>query len=555
MNPGSYLLSAFEDAPIGIALVDLDVASMGRILRANYALAELTGYSLSELDAGGLAAILHPDDRSGALAEMAKLAAGELTCFRIEQRLVHADRSALWVIASASVVRQGEAVYCIWQVVDIDERKRFEVELGYLADHDPLTGLLNRRGFIRELAHQIAHARRYGGGGAVLFLDIDDFKYINDTLGHSVGDEVIGDVARIVEHRVRETDVCARLGGDEFGVLLPHATAREAEILAASLLQAVRNLDALTLGSGRGVTVSVGVTVFSDSAKDVSADDILIDSDLAMYAAKGAGKDRLAVASPANQRRIRARVTWADRVRRALREDLFELYCQPVVDLDGGTNAQWELLLRLPGEGGELILPAQFLYTAERSGLILAIDRWVMTEAIELIALHRARGRELTLEVNVAGRSVSDPELPAFIEQRLDAAGIDPARLVLEVTEAATISNMHDTGRFAARLTELGCRFALDDFGAGFGSFYYLKHIPVDYVKIDGEFIRDLPTNPTDQLVLDSIVQLSRGLGKRTIAESVADRETVKILKEKGVDYAQGYHLGRPRPVGEALAL
>ena len=554
---GKYLLSAFEAASIGMALVDLEPASIGRVLRANRALSELTGYTLPEIEAAGIGAILHPDEREGAFAALAKLAAGELTGFRLEQRLVHSARYPLWVIVSASVASDASGrAYSIWQVLDIEERKRFEGELGYLADHDSLTGLLNRRGFVRELSHQIAHARRYGGGGAVLFLDIDDFKYVNDTLGHSVGDEVIGNVAQVVQHRVRETDVCARLGGDEFGVLLPHATAKDAEILSASLLEAVRGLDALSLGAGRAVTVSVGVTAFSDPAKDLSADDILIDSDLAMYAAKGAGKDRFAIASPDNHRRIRARVTWADRVRRALREDLFELYCQPIVDLDGGDcpTTQWELLLRLPGDDGELILPAQFLYTAERSGLILAIDRWVIGEAIRMIARHQAAGRELTLEVNVSGRSVTDPELPAFLEAQIETAGIDPARLVLEVTEAATIANIHGAGKFAARLAELGCGFALDDFGAGFGSFYYLKHIPFDYVKIDGEFVRDLPASATDQLILDAIVQMSKGLGKRTIAEFVADRETVTILKEKGVDYGQGYHLGRPRPVAEALS-
>jgi EAL domain-containing protein (putative c-di-GMP-specific phosphodiesterase class I) len=211
------------------------------------------------------------------------------------------------------------------------------------------------------------------------------------------------------------------------------------------------------------------------------------------------------------------------------------------------------LLLRMPGDSDELILPAQFLYTAERSGLILEIDRWVLSEAARMIAEQRDAGRDLRLEVNLSGRSVGDPELLDLIEFELDARAIDPASLIFEVTETAAIANMDRARDFATRLRAIGCGFALDDFGAGFGSFYYLKHIPFDYVKIDGEFIHNLPTSSTDQMILDSIVQMSKGLGKHTIAEFVGDDETVDVLKAHGVDYAQGYHLGKPRPVSVAL--
>jgi EAL domain-containing protein (putative c-di-GMP-specific phosphodiesterase class I) len=237
-----------------------------------------------------------------------------------------------------------------------------------------------------------------------------------------------------------------------------------------------------------------------------------------------------------------------------VQDGLFELYCQPIVKLANDSISQWELLLRLPGDGGELILPAQFLYTAERSGLILDIDRWVLSQAMRLIAEQRDAGCEVRLEVNLSGRSVGDPELLTLIEQGLEARAINPANLVLEVTETAAIANMDRARGFATKLRALGCGFALDDFGAGFGSFYYLKHIPFDYVKIDGEFIRNLPSSSTDQLILDSIVQMSKGLGKYTIAEFVSDSETVQVLKEHGVDYAQGYYLGKPRPVSEAQA-
>jgi diguanylate cyclase (GGDEF)-like protein/PAS domain S-box-containing protein len=550
----AWLLSAFEDAGIGIALIDLDPAAGAEVLRVNPALCELTGRSRQALEGSDAGALVHPNDRDEVRAAMAQLATGELTGFRLEERLARPGLPPVWVILNASVGRdgQGRPVYSIWQLLDIEERKRFEGELGYLADHDPLTGLLNRRAFVRELTDRIVQARRYGGGGAVLFLDIDDFKHVNDTLGHSVGDQAISSVARVLEQRVRETDILARLGGDEFGVLLPAATLGEAEALAARLLGAVRELDPLVAPSGRRLTISIGVAEFVEPSADMSADDVLIDSDLAMYAAKETGKDRYTVAATAHER-LTTRVTWTDRVRRALDEGSFELHCQPIVDLGNGAAAQWELLLRLPGDNGELIQPAQFLYTAERSGAILGIDRWVLREAMRLIAAHRDGGRRLTLTVNISGRSIADPTFADYIETHLEETGIDPASVVLEVTEAATIANMNHAVKFAAQLNELGCRLSLDDFGAGFGSFYYLKYIPFDFVKIDGEFIRQLPSSPTDQLILDSIVQMSRGLGKRTIAESAADQETVEILRARGVDLAQGYHLGRPRPVDVAL--
>jgi diguanylate cyclase (GGDEF)-like protein/PAS domain S-box-containing protein len=555
-NVQGYLRRAFEDAPIGIALISIDPESEGYFLQVNRALCELTGYSSEELQLTDIHALLHPDDLSTDAAAMIRLTQGEVDGFQLEQRLLHAERHVVWVTLSASLVRDtaGKPLYCIRQLQDIEERKRYEGELGYLVEHDPLTGLLNRRGFVRELAHQMAYARRYGNGGAVLFLDLDDFKYVNDTLGHSTGDEVISDLARVVRKRLRETDIFARLGGDEFAVLLPNAVMGEAETVSANLLEAVREGCGVSLGEGRHVTMSVGITSFQAPGKDLSPDDILVDADVAMYSAKESGKDRVAVASAATKERMRSRVTWAERVRRAVQDGLFELYCQPIVNLASDSISQWELLLRLPGDEGELILPAQFLYTAERSGLILDIDRWVLSQAMRLISEQRDAGRKVRLEVNLSGRSVGDTELLSLIERELQERAIDPASLVLEVTETAAIANMDRARGFATRLRTLGCGFALDDFGAGFGSFYYLKHIPFDYVKIDGEFIHNLPASSTDQLILDSIVQMSKGLGKHTIAEFVGDAETVEVLKVHGVDYAQGYHIGRPRPVAEALA-
>jgi diguanylate cyclase (GGDEF)-like protein len=387
----------------------------------------------------------------------------------------------------------------------------------------------------------------------VLFLDIDNFKAINDTLGHDAGDEVLSEVARLVGERLRETDRLGRLGGDEFAVLLPHTDGEEARSLAKELLSTVREGCKLSPGEGRRISLSIGINCFQGPGEDLTADDVLFVADDAMYTAKESGKDRVTLASAATHDRTRTRVTWAQRVRRAVQEGLFELYCQPIIDFATDSVSQWELLLRLPGDGDELILPAQFLYTAERSGLITEIDRWVVGEAMRLISERNAAGGELRLEVNISGRSVGDTELLAQIEAGLARTGIDPASLILEVTETAAIANMDRARGFATKLRSLGCRFALDDFGSGFGSFYYLKHIPFDYVKIDGEFIKNLPASNTDQLILDAIVKMSRGLGKHTIAEFVGDSETVALLKAHGVDYGQGFHLGWPRPIRDAL--
>ncbi|TML80444.1 MAG: EAL domain-containing protein [Actinobacteria bacterium] len=531
--------STFEDAPIGMALVSIDPASTGRLLQVNEAFCELTGYSRAHLETLDLRTLIHPEDVEEEASLLAQLVAGEIHRYEIETRCIHAERQVVWVLVTASLVcdDSGKPLYCIRQTQDIQERKQFAGHLEHLADHDALTGLFNRRRFVRELSRQMSYARRYGEGGAVLFLDLDNFKDVNDTLGHQAGDELIASVAHLLGARLRDTDVFARLGGDEFAVLLPRVGPDEAEAVADDLMQAVRKNPSPTAGRSMPLTVSVGIAPFHADAA-VTADDLLIEADLAMYNAKETGRDRLIFASPEQQAQMENRLSWTERIRKALDDEI----------------SQYELLLRMPGTGGELLLPASFLYTAERHDLIRGIDRWVVSRAIQLIADARRAGRELCLEVNVSGRSVADPELPGFIVEQLKAASVDPAQLILEVTETAAIGNMDEARRFVATLADIGCRFALDDFGAGFGSFYYLKYLSLDYLKIDGEFIRNLPASTTDQLILRSIVQMANGLGKKTIAEFVGSAESLQLVRAQGVRYAQGYHVGRPRPLTELRA-
>jgi diguanylate cyclase (GGDEF)-like protein/PAS domain S-box-containing protein len=551
-----YLLNAFEDAPIGIALVSIAPDSWGGCLRVNRALCELTGYPPEKLEASSFSAILHADDVESDAAAVTRLVE-EDGGFQLEQRLVHADGHALWVMVHARLARDasGEPPVCIRQIVSLKERTRVRRAYGSGVDHDPLTALLNRRAFVRELSRELARARRYGGGGAVLFVDLDDFERLNDSLGYSAGDETLRSVAALVQQGLRETDVLGRVGDDEFALLLPHASESEAVAVAGRVASAVAQADGSALGGDRRLAASIGIATFHEPTEDLSADRLLVDADLAMYAAKADGKDSVAVGHAEIPTATKSTIRTLELLRHAVADGRFALHCQPIVDLRDDSVVQWELLLRLPDQHGELIGPEQFLDAAVRSGSILAIDRWVLNEAIWLIAAGRDSGRTLCLSVNLSGNSVRDPSLAGFVKCGLAALAIDPSSLVLEISEAVAAVQTDRTHHLAEELSDIGCGVTLDDYGAGAGSLYNVKHLPVDYVKIDGELTRNLRTSTIDRVVLESVVQMSAEHGKRTIAEGVSDHEILELLRNYGVDYAQGYQLGVPQPVSEQLQI
>jgi EAL domain-containing protein (putative c-di-GMP-specific phosphodiesterase class I) len=281
----------------------------------------------------------------------------------------------------------------------------------------------------------------------------------------------------------------------------------------------------------------------------------MVNADLAMYDAKEHGRDRIAqYRTDRHERpRMESQISWATRITDALAHDRFELHAQPIVPLAGNGPEQYELLLRMREPNGDVTAPGTFHYIAERLGLIQEIDRWVVAEAIDLLATHRSAGRDLRLEVNLSGYTIGDPALLELIERRLDETAVPPDRLIFEITETAAVSNIAQATAFAEHVSQLGCRFALDDFGAGFGSFYHLKHLPFDYLKIGGEFVRNCTDDETDRILISAVVQIARGMHKRTIAEYVENQETVEILTRLGVDYGQGLHLGRPAPLATHL--
>jgi diguanylate cyclase (GGDEF)-like protein len=448
------------------------------------------------------------------------------------------DDSTIDVSVTDSAIRDAEGlVVGVSRIArDIGGRKRMERELEYLAAHDWLTDLYNRRRFIPELDACLEYAARYGHAGAVLVLDIDNFKLVNDSEGHEAGDRTLKAVAEVLVSRTRDTDLLARLGGDEFAVVLPEATEQGALKMASD----VRSR--LCERPSRPIKVSVGISLFTPEQK-ISADDALVAADVAQYEAKEHGGDQACVFSG----RAAGTLTQVERIRVALAEDRFVLYGQPIVDLRSGLVAYHELLIRMRSDDGGIIAPGDFLPAAERFGLIVEIDRWVTEHALRLAI----EGERVT--INLAGPSIGDEQVFMLIREAL-ADGLNPANVIFEITETAAMSNFEKAERFAQTLNDIGCNLALDDFGTGFGSFMYLKHLNARYLKIDLEFVRDLVSNDTDQKVVKSMVDIAHSLEKRTIAEGVEDAATLTALKDRGVDFAQGFYLGRPKRLSPCRA-
>jgi diguanylate cyclase (GGDEF)-like protein len=436
----------------------------------------------------------------------------------------------------------------------LERAEKTEAELRHLADHDSLTGLLNRRRFRAELDQYVSFSARYGGRGAVMVIDIDGLKEVNDRLGHQAGDTLIRRVAEILRERVRATDLVARLSGDEFAVLMPQSDTAGALQLGEDLRAQVA--EGMPLNSEiDAASISVGITMFGGQGA-VGAEAVLVAADQAMYQAKAEGRNRIALFhTPGENGEVAQRAqTTSARIRDALTQNRLRLATQPIRSLASGGIERYELLLRMTGESGELLPAASFIEVAERSGMVQELDRWVVARALELIGERQRAGSPVSLHVNISGASMTDLSVLEFIERRLDEGEADPARCTFEITQTAKVEDYATAAGFADRLTEFGCEVAIDDYGAGFGPFAYLQKVPFDVIKIDGAFIRDLPRNDADQLTVKAIVQIARGLGKRTIAEFVEDEETRTMLQGYGVDMAQGYHLGRPVDSAELSA-
>ncbi len=544
-NGAGPTIAVLENLPDGILLVD----ESGAVTYANAAAEQLFGHSVGELATRRLPDLLAPpysDEYEAALRGLASAQPASVLGERREVVGRKPDGSALSLEVSLGEVRVGEVRSLVAVVRDIQERKRAEARLRDLADRDSLTGLVNRVGFEHALTRHVEYAARYGSGGSVIALGIDTFKYVNETLGSAAGDELLVGLVGVIRSRLRKTDILARVGGDVFGLLVHGADKAKAVGIAEELLERARRHAFVVNGEALRITLSAGVTSLDE--RPVVGAELLAEAEAAMHAAKDAGRDRVHRFDAAGRELDEQRV-WTERVRQATERGLFVLACQPIVELGSGDTTQYEVLLRMRDDGGGLVEPRAFLATAERFGLIGGVDRWVTQQAVRLIEAHNRDGRELTLEVNLSGRTMGDTRFPDEVKKQLASARIDPASLIFEVTETAAVADIEQARGFAQTLSKLGCRFALDDFGAGYASFYYLKHLPISYLKIDGEFVRDLPDSATDRLIVNALVDVCEGLEIRTIAEFVGDKATLEAARELGVDYAQGYYFGRPEPI------
>ena len=425
-------------------------------------------------------------------------------------------------------------------------------ELRDMAITDSLTGLLNRRGFSEQVEIMLRNARTEGATGAILFIDLDDFKALNDSLGHHAGDRLLQEIALTLQSKLKPHDRLSRLGGDEFAVLLTDVKRAAAQRRAGQILDAIAGLDVDIGVRSVKTTASIGVALIPKHGHDEA--DLLSRADLALYSAKGMGGNR------AVTYRIRGRPfeqdsevcqAWKERIIGALQNNQFELYAQPIVDLKSRSIAHYELLLRMVAENGEVSEPSLFLSVAERYGLISDIDIWVANKAVQWLSERQAAGRNESISFNLSASSLSDKRVLNSIRKVISSAGVDLTKFTIEITETTAVTDFSTARKFLDDMREFGCKFALDDFGVGFASFAQLRKLGFDYVKIDGTFIRDIENSEMDARFVRGIVEVVRGTGGQTIAEFVGSEATTKILTQIGVDFGQGFYLGKPKPLSE----
>ncbi len=473
--------------------------------------------------------------------------------------LVRNDGTEVPIKQSAAPIRarSGEISGVVLVLHDVSRERQYVAKLSYQASHDSLTDLINRGEFERRLGLALESAAQVGRHHAVMYLDLDQFKVVNDTCGHAAGDQLMRQVSAVLQRRLREGDTLARLGGDEFGVLLENCAPDNALRIADGLRQTVMDCHFAWENRSFNIGVSIGLVNVEDGMFTLT--DVLSAADSACYMAKENGRNRVQVyhAEDSEMSTRQGEMEWIGRLQKALEEDRFVLYSQDIAGLDLSRKPEehCEILIRMLDERGELVPPMSFIPAAERYNLMPAIDRWVIRNAFAIIARQQAEKdcRAGIFAINLSGASIGDERFLDYVREQFSHFAVAPQSICFEITETAAIARLDKATHFINELKSLGCLFSLDDFGAGMSSFAYLKHLPVDFLKIDGGFVKDMADNPIDRAMVEAINSVGHVMGKQTIAEFVDGERVIRLLREMGVDFAQGFGVARPRPFGARL--
>ncbi len=523
----------FTMSPIGMAIV-----ADGVVRRVNQSMTELvgedrTGRSLEDLVSA---------DALGEIREqLARLVARELHAVTLKLDLRRADGGTLPVVFSVSLLRDdaGEPRRYIVQVQDVAETEQLVAEVRHASDHDSLTGLLNRSALLPLLG------RLPGAPAALAIVDLDGFGELNDTFGTAAGDVVLEVMASRLTDAIGERGALARLGADEFGVLMSGVDTRAARALTEELLGVVGERPVEVAGAHIGLSACAGIAL---------SDDLLLHATEALAEAKARGRSSIAIFEPSMRQKRSSGLGWAEKVRRGLDSGRLLLDAQPIVDVGSGTPVMYELLLRMRDEDGTVVRPNAFLAPAKRHGLIGAVDEWVVSQAVGFVRAQLDAGDPVDLAVNLSEESLLDRNFLGRAARHIMDAPEAGHHLIFELTERTALSGRGEAQRLMAQLAEFGCRFALDDFGAGTAALRYIRQLPVEFLKLDGQLTRALPGDPADRAIAEAIVRAAHALGKTVVAECVEDGAILDAVRELGVELVQGLFVGRPQPVGELLS-
>ena len=484
---------------------------------------------------------------------------GKSEFFHEQLILLRPDQSQFSIsITSAPIIIKNKVVTGVTLVIhDVTIMRSLARQLTYQASHDELTGLVNRREFETRLNHAVKSANKYNKQHALIYMDLDQFKIVNDTCGHIAGDELLKQISNVLSSKIRDIDTLARLGGDEFAVLLRACPASVSHQIAESLRAAIEDFRFAWEDQMFRIGVSIGlIPITADSGNQT---DILRKADTACYVAKDNGRNRVYVYDNESHSidMHQGEMQWAQRINQALESDNFELFSQTIKPIKSSTNAHFEILLRMKDSNGKYIQPDAFIPAAERYQLMVSIDRWVIANTLKALKNIPTdmQWSSYVCSINLSGQSLTDTSLLEFIIQNIDDNNINPENICFEITETAAIANLTSAGRFINVLRDMGIRFSLDDFGSGLSSFDYLKNLNIDYLKIDGSFVKDINRDRVDFAMVKSINQIGHLMGVETIAEFVESTEIMQVLKKLNVDYGQGFYIASPLPLSQFLRL